>query len=68
MAYHHLVIATLFLIVGHMYIISFGIEHSIKDILKAHIPLRGVDSLSIIKIKIKYIVIIDLQLFILLIY
>jgi hypothetical protein len=68
MAYHHLVIAVLFLIAGHMYIISFGIGQSIKNVLEAHVPMRGVHSLSIKKIQIKYKVIVNLQLFILLIY
>ncbi|KAE9587509.1 putative photosystem I [Lupinus albus] len=41
-AHHHLGIAFLFLIVGHVYRTNFGIGHSIKDLLEAHIPL-GVD-------------------------
>ncbi|KAL5065688.1 hypothetical protein RYX36_027425 [Vicia faba] len=34
-------IAILFLIAGHMYRTNFGIGHSIKDILEAHIPPGG---------------------------
>ncbi|KAL5073191.1 hypothetical protein RYX36_012175 [Vicia faba] len=41
MAHHHLAIAILFLIAGHMYRTNFGIGHSIKDILEAHIPPGG---------------------------
>lgn len=40
-AHHHLAIAILFLIAGHMYRTNFGIGHSIKDILEAHIPPGG---------------------------
>jgi photosystem I P700 chlorophyll a apoprotein A2 len=35
-AHHHLAIAVLFIIAGHMYRTNFGIGHSIDDILKAH--------------------------------
>ncbi|XLT13500.1 hypothetical protein HN51_059190 [Arachis hypogaea] len=40
-AHHHLAIAILFLIAGHMYRTNFGIGHSIKEILEAHIPPGG---------------------------
>ncbi|MBW4440555.1 MAG: photosystem I core protein PsaB [Plectolyngbya sp. WJT66-NPBG17] len=35
MAHHHLAIAVIFIIAGHMYRTNFGIGHSIKDILNA---------------------------------
>jgi photosystem I P700 chlorophyll a apoprotein A1 len=35
-AHHHLAIAVLFIIAGHMYRTGFGVGHSIKDILEAH--------------------------------
>ncbi|PHT58584.1 Photosystem I chlorophyll a apoprotein A1 [Capsicum baccatum] len=35
-AHHHLSIAILFLIVGHMYKTNWGIGHGLKDILEAH--------------------------------
>ncbi|GJT78716.1 photosystem I P700 apoprotein A2 [Tanacetum coccineum] len=41
MAHHHLAIAFIFLIVGHMYRTNFGIGHSMKDLLDAHIPSGG---------------------------
>ncbi|KAJ9535261.1 LOW QUALITY PROTEIN: hypothetical protein OSB04_un001644 [Centaurea solstitialis] len=41
MAHHHLAIAFLFLIAGHMYRTNFGIGHSMKDLLDAHIPPGG---------------------------
>ncbi|KAJ3673529.1 hypothetical protein LUZ61_022085 [Rhynchospora tenuis] len=40
-AHHHLAIAFIFLIAGHMYRTNFGIGHSIKDLLEAHIPPGG---------------------------
>ncbi len=40
-AHHHLAIAVLFIIAGHMYRTNFGIGHSIKDILNAHNPPKG---------------------------
>jgi photosystem I P700 chlorophyll a apoprotein A1 len=41
-AHHHLAIAVLFLIAGHMYRTNWGIGHSIKEILEAHKgPLTG---------------------------
>ncbi|KAL4322497.1 hypothetical protein HN51_067621 [Arachis hypogaea] len=39
--HHHLAISILFLIAGHMYRTNFGIGHSIKEILEAHIPPGG---------------------------
>ncbi|KAL0293395.1 UNVERIFIED_CONTAM: Photosystem I chlorophyll a apoprotein A2 [Sesamum calycinum] len=41
MAHHHLAIAFIFLVAGHMYRTNFGIGHSIKDLLDAHIPPEG---------------------------
>ncbi|KAL8217938.1 hypothetical protein R6Q57_021311 [Mikania cordata] len=41
MAYHHLAIAFIFLIVGHMYRTNFGIGHNMKDLLDAHVPPGG---------------------------
>ncbi|KAA0062553.1 photosystem I P700 apoprotein A2 [Cucumis melo var. makuwa] len=41
MAHHHLAIAFIFLVAGHMYITNFGIGHSIKDLLEAHISSEG---------------------------
>ncbi|RZC81241.1 hypothetical protein C5167_043861 [Papaver somniferum] len=38
MAHHHLAIAFLFLVAGHMYGTNFGIGHSMKDLLEAHTP------------------------------
>nr|YP_009512093.1 photosystem I P700 apoprotein A2 [Euglena hiemalis]AXI97999.1 photosystem I P700 apoprotein A2 [Euglena hiemalis] len=35
-AHHHLAIAVLFIIAGHMYRTNFGIGHNINDILNAH--------------------------------
>ncbi|TYJ18264.1 hypothetical protein E1A91_A09G111800v1 [Gossypium mustelinum] len=35
-SHHHLAIAILFLIAGHMYMTNWGIGHSLKDILEAH--------------------------------
>ncbi|KAL2224153.1 UNVERIFIED_CONTAM: Photosystem I chlorophyll a apoprotein A1 [Sesamum indicum] len=40
-AHHHLAIAFIFLVAGHMYRTNFGIGHSIKDLLDAHIPPGG---------------------------
>jgi photosystem I P700 chlorophyll a apoprotein A2 len=39
-AHHHLAIAVLFIIAGHMYRTNFGIGHSMK-ILEAHRPPGG---------------------------
>ncbi|KPQ34409.1 MAG: photosystem I P700 chlorophyll a apoprotein A2 PsaB [Phormidesmis priestleyi Ana] len=41
MAHHHLAIAVIFIIAGHMYRTNFGIGHSIKDILATHRPPEG---------------------------
>ncbi|KAL0540838.1 hypothetical protein IC582_020854 [Cucumis melo] len=41
MSHHHLAITFLFLVAGHMYKTHFGIGHSIKDYLDAHIPSGG---------------------------
>ena len=35
-AHHHLAIAVIFIIAGHMYRTNFGIGHNIEDILNAH--------------------------------
>ncbi len=35
-AHHHLALAVLFLIAGHMYTTNWGIGHSMKEILEAH--------------------------------
>ncbi|MCT7960966.1 photosystem I core protein PsaB [Laspinema sp. D1] len=40
-AHHHLAIAVIFIIAGHMYRTNFGIGHSIKEILNAHKPPSG---------------------------
>ncbi len=41
MAHHHLAIAVIFIVAGHMYRTNFGIGHSIKEILNAHNPPNG---------------------------
>jgi len=41
MAHHHLAIAVLFIVAGHMYRTNFGIGHSMKEILEAHKPPGG---------------------------
>nr|YP_009519288.1 photosystem I P700 apoprotein A2 [Codium arabicum]AYC65191.1 photosystem I P700 apoprotein A2 [Codium arabicum] len=41
-AHHHLAIAVLFIIAGHMYRTNFGIGHSMKQILDNHIPPSGI--------------------------
>ncbi|KAI3858771.1 hypothetical protein MKX03_033724 [Papaver bracteatum] len=41
MVHHHLAIAFVFLVAGHMYRNNFGIGHSMKDLLEAHIPPGG---------------------------
>jgi photosystem I core protein PsaB len=41
MAHHHLAIAVIFIIAGHMYRTNFAIGHSIKTILDAHNPPKG---------------------------
>jgi photosystem I P700 chlorophyll a apoprotein A2 len=40
-AHHHLAIAVLFIIAGHMYRTNFGIGHSMKEIMDAHKPPSG---------------------------
>jgi photosystem I P700 chlorophyll a apoprotein A2 len=40
-AHHHLAIAVIFIIAGHMYRTNFGIGHSMKEILNAHKPPSG---------------------------
>ncbi|EDX85611.1 photosystem I core protein PsaB [Synechococcus sp. PCC 7335] len=41
MAHHHLAIAVLFIVAGHMYRTNFGIGHSIREILNTHRPPEG---------------------------
>ena len=41
MAHHHLAIAVIFIVAGHMYRTNFGIGHSIKEILNTHKPPSG---------------------------
>jgi photosystem I P700 chlorophyll a apoprotein A2 len=41
MAHHHLAIAVIFIIAGHMYKTNFGIGHSMREILNAHKPPSG---------------------------
>ncbi|NJN29216.1 MAG: photosystem I core protein PsaB [Synechococcales cyanobacterium RM1_1_8] len=41
MAHHHLAIAVIFIVAGHMYRTNFGIGHSIKEILDGHTPPAG---------------------------
>ena len=40
-AHHHLAIAVVFILAGHMYRTNFGIGHSMKEILDAHRPPGG---------------------------
>lgn len=40
-AHHHLAIAVIFIIAGHMYRTNFGIGHSMKEIMNAHRPPSG---------------------------
>ncbi|KAI5677312.1 hypothetical protein M9H77_08262 [Catharanthus roseus] len=40
-AHHHLAIAFIFLVVGHMYRTNFEIGHIVKDLLDAHVPPGG---------------------------
>mmetsp|Transcript_46524 Transcript_46524/g.68042 ORF Transcript_46524/g.68042 Transcript_46524/m.68042 type:complete len:737 (+) Transcript_46524:935-3145(+) len=40
-AHHHLAIAVLFIVAGHMYRTNFGIGHNMKEILDAHRPPGG---------------------------
>ena len=41
MAHHHLAIAVVFIVAGHMYRTNFGIGHSMKEILDAHRSPEG---------------------------
>jgi len=41
MAHHHLAIAILFIVAGHMYRTNWGIGHNMKAILEAHVPPSG---------------------------
>jgi len=41
MAHHHLAIAVLFIVAGHMYRTNFGIGHSMREILEAHTAPSG---------------------------
>ena len=40
-AHHHLAIAVIFIVAGHMYRTNFGIGHNMKEILDAHRPPGG---------------------------
>jgi len=40
-AHHHLAIAVLFIVAGHIYRTNFGIGHSIREILDIHVPPSG---------------------------
>jgi len=40
-AHHHLAIAVLFIIAGHMYRTNWGIGHSLQEILEGHTPPSG---------------------------
>ena len=40
-AHHHLALAVLFIFAGHMYRTNWGLGHSMKEILDAHVPPRG---------------------------
>ena len=40
-AHHHLAIAVIFILAGHMYRTIFGIGHSMREILEAHTPPAG---------------------------
>ena len=41
MAHHHLAIAVVFILAGHMYRTNFGIGHTMQEILDAHTPPGG---------------------------
>ena len=41
MAHHHLAIAVLFIVAGHMYRTNFGLGHSMREILEAHKAPNG---------------------------
>jgi len=40
-AHHHLAISIIFIFAGHMYRTNWGIGHSLKEILDAHVPPMG---------------------------
>ena len=40
-AHHHLAIAVLFIVAGHMYRTNFGLGHSMREILEAHQAPNG---------------------------
>jgi photosystem I P700 chlorophyll a apoprotein A2 len=40
-AHHHLAIAVVFIVAGHMYRTTWGIGHSLKEILESHVPPNG---------------------------
>ena len=40
-AHHHLAIAVIFIIAGHMYKTNFGIGHSMREVLDTHRPPEG---------------------------
>jgi photosystem I P700 chlorophyll a apoprotein A2 len=40
-AHHHVAIAVMFIVAGHMYRTNWGIGHSIKEILETHNPPKG---------------------------
>ena len=40
-AHHHLAIAVIFIIAGHMYRTNIGIRHNMQEILNAHAPPSG---------------------------
>jgi photosystem I P700 chlorophyll a apoprotein A2 len=40
-AHHHLAIGVIFILAGHMYRTNWGIGHSMKEILDAHVPPSG---------------------------
>ncbi|MEM6435504.1 MAG: photosystem I core protein PsaB, partial [Cyanobacteria bacterium P01_D01_bin.115] len=40
-AHHHLAIAVIFIVAGHMYRTNFGIGHNMKEIMAAHNPPTG---------------------------
>ncbi|WPT18799.1 hypothetical protein PSENEW3_10000083 (chloroplast) [Picochlorum sp. SENEW3] len=41
MAHHHLAIAVIFILAGHMYRTIFGIGHSMREILDSHVAPAG---------------------------
>jgi photosystem I P700 chlorophyll a apoprotein A2 len=40
-AHHHLAIAILFIVAGHIYRTNWGLGHSMREILDAHVPPAG---------------------------